>query len=115
MTLRACCIRLFLTCWLVYMLHFATNTVREVYLALAIGDHFSYRVDEYQGMHDDIFETPGRGWHIGNNPGASMLAAVPYGLAAPLINRVVDHVNRQRAASDKDAHRQRDQNRNYSY
>lgn len=99
MTQRALCVRIFLTCWLVYMLHFATNTVREVYLALAIGDHLSYRVDDYGGMHDDLFELPGRGWHIGNNPGASMLAAVPYSLAAPVINRVVERVNQQRAAS----------------
>lgn len=99
MTTRATCIRIFLTCWLVYMLHFATNTVREVYLALAIGDHFSYRVDEYGGMHDDLFETPGRGWHIGNNPGASMLAAIPYAAAAPAINAIAERVNRQRAIS----------------
>jgi hypothetical protein len=88
--------RLFLTCWLIYALHFATNTVREIYLALAIGDHLSFRVDEYAGIHDDLFEKPGFGWHIGANPGASMLAAVPYGLFRPLTDRIVASVNRQR-------------------
>lgn len=92
-------IRLFLTCWLVYALHFATNTVREIYLGLAIGDHLSFRVDEYGGLHHDLFETPGRGWHIGNNPGASMLGAIPYAAARPVIDRIVEHVNRTRAAS----------------
>ena len=92
-------IRLFLTCWLVYALHFATNTVREIYLGLAIGDHLSFRVDEYGGLHHDLFETPGRGWHIGNNPGASMLGAIPYAAARPVIDRIVEHVNRARAAS----------------
>ncbi len=96
---RGIAVRLFLTCWLIYSLHFATNIVREVYLGLAIGDHLSFRVDEYGGMHDDLFETPGRGWHIGNNPGASMLGAVPYALARPLVDRVVAAVNRQRVAS----------------
>jgi len=91
--------RLFLSCWLVFSLHVATNTVREIYLALAIGDHFSFRVDEYGGMHPDLFEKPGYGWHIGNNPGASMLAAVPYALARPVVDRVVARVNAQRAAS----------------
>jgi hypothetical protein len=92
-------VRLFLTCWIVFVLHFATNTVREIYLALAIGDHFSFRVDEYAGMHPDLFEKPGYGWHIGANPGASMLAAIPYSAAKPLIDRVVERVNRQRAAA----------------
>ncbi len=68
---RGLVVRLFLTCWLIYALHFATNTVREVYLALAIGDHLSFRVDEYRGLHPDLFEKPGFGWHIGANPGAS--------------------------------------------
>lgn len=92
-------VRLFLTCWLAYGLHFATNTVRETYLALAIGDHFSFRVDEYARMHDDLFEKPGYGWHIGANPGASMLGAIPYAVARPVIDRIVERVNRQRAAS----------------
>jgi len=92
-------IRLFFTCWLVYSLHFATNISREIYLALAIGDHLSFRVDEYHHMHPDLFEKEGYGWHIGNNPGVSMLAAVPYALSRPLIDRVVERVNRNRAAT----------------
>ena len=95
---RGIAVRLFLTCWLVFGLHFATNTVREIFLALAIGDHFSFRVDEYANMHPDLFEKPGYGWHIGANPGGSMVAALPYALARPLIDRVVDRVNRHRAA-----------------
>ncbi len=92
-------IRLFFTCWLVFVLHVATNTVREIYLALSIGDHLSFRVDEYAGMHPDLFEKPGYGWHIGANPGASMLAAVPYAISRPLVDRIVEEVNRRRAES----------------
>src|SRR5262249_37796236 len=95
---RGVAVRLFLTCWIVYALHFATNSAREIYLALAIGDHASFRVDEYAHMHPDLFETPGRGWHHGANPGVSMLAAIPYALARPVIDRVVERVNRARAA-----------------
>ncbi len=69
--------RLFLTCWIVYALHFATDISREIYPAVALGDHFSFRVDEYAGLHDDLFEKEGYGWHIGNNPGVSMMAALP--------------------------------------
>ncbi len=96
---RSVAIRLFLTCWLVYCLHFATNIVREIYPAMAIGDHLSFRVDEYAGLHPDIFELEGRGWYINANPGASMLAAIPYAILRPLIDLVVKRVQRQRAAS----------------
>ncbi len=95
---RGIAIRLFLTCWLVYSLHVATNTVREIYLALAIGDHLSFRVDDYARMHPDLFEKKGYGWHIGANPGASMLGAVPYFLSRPVLDRVVAAVNHSRAA-----------------
>ena len=96
---RSIALRLFLTCWLVYVLHFTTNIVREIYPALAIGDHFSFRVDEYAHMHPDLFEKPGYGWHIGNNPGASMLAAIPYALSRPILDRVVTAVQQRRAAA----------------
>jgi len=95
--IRGLVVRLFLTCWLVYALHFATNIVREIYPALAIGDHLSFRVDEYARLHPDLFEKPGFGWHIGANPGASMIAAVPYAVARPLIDRIVAGVNESRA------------------
>ena len=96
---RGIAVRLFLTCWIVYGLHFATNIVREIYPALALGDHFSFRLDEYANLHPDLFEKPGYGWHSGNNPGVSMVAAIPYTLARPLIDRVVARVQQKRAAS----------------
>jgi hypothetical protein len=92
-------IRLFLTCWLIYSMHFATNIVREIFPALALGDHLSFRVDEYANMHPDLFEKPGYGWHIGNNPGVSMLAAIPYALARPVIDPIVVRVNQSRISS----------------
>ena len=90
--------RLFLTCWIVYTVHFSTNIVREIYPAMALGDHLSFRVDEYAHLHPDLFETEGYGWHIGNNPGASILAAIPYFVARPLIDPIVDAVRRHRQA-----------------
>jgi hypothetical protein len=100
---RGIAVRLFLTCWILYSVHVATNTVREIYLALAIGDHFSFRVDEYANMHPDLFEKKGFGWHIGANPGASMLGAIPYFLSRPVIDRAVSAVNRSRAAGGQKA------------
>jgi hypothetical protein len=94
--IRSTAVRLFITCWIIYSLHVATNTVREIYLALAIADHLSFRVDEYANLHPDLFEKPGYGWHIGANPGGSMLAAVPYALTKPIVDRIVAAVNRGR-------------------
>ena len=96
---RATAWRLFITCWIIFALHIATNIPRELFPALALGDHFSFRVDEYAHMHPDLFESPGRGWHIGNNPGVSMLAAIPYAIARPVIDPIVGRVKAARAAS----------------
>jgi hypothetical protein len=99
---RDIALRLFATCWLVYVLHFATNTVREIYPALSLGDHFSFDVSEYLGFHPDIFEIPGRGAFINNNPGASILGVVPYALLRPVIDLIVEKVQKDRmAASDR--------------
>ena len=94
---RGIAFRIFLTCWLIFTLHFATNTVREIYPALGLGDHLSFDVSEYNGLHQDIFEIPGRGSFINNNPGASIIGAVPYWLFRPLTDRIVDRVNAARA------------------
>ena len=75
--------RLVVTVVLVYAIHFATDVVRETYLAVALGDHLSVQVDDFAGLHPDLFEIPGRGVFITNNPGASLLAAIPYAIARP--------------------------------
>ena len=96
-------VRLFLTAWLLFALHFATNTVREIYPALSLGDHLSFDVSEYQGLHPDIFEVPGRGTFINNNPGASILGAIPYGVSRPIIDAATERVLRARAVSSAPA------------
>jgi hypothetical protein len=96
---RGIAVRIFFTCWLVYAIHLATNTVREIFPAITIADHLSFRVDEYANMHSDLFEMPGFGWHINSNPGASLLATVPYLLSKPVVDRIVSAVNRSRASS----------------
>jgi hypothetical protein len=58
LSVRGVAIRLFITCWPVYAAHFATNTVREIYPALSLGDHLSLDVSEYAGLHPDIFQLP---------------------------------------------------------
>jgi hypothetical protein len=91
--------RIFLTCWIIFTLHFAPDIVREHYPTLALGDRLSFRLDEYGGLHPDLFEKEGYGWHIGNNPGISMLAAIPYALSRPVIDPIVRRVREARLAS----------------
>jgi hypothetical protein len=81
--------RLFWTVALVYLIHFAPNVVRETYLAIALSEDQTVRVDHYLGLHPDLFAMPGRGAYINNNPGASMLGAVPYTIARPAIAGVL--------------------------
>lgn len=82
---RATAFRIFLTGWILYCAHFSSNVVRESYLAITLGDRLSVRVDEYLGLHPDLFEVPGRGAYINSNPGASMLGAIPYAVARPFL------------------------------
>lgn len=96
---RGIAVRLFLTCWLIFTLHFATNTVREIYPALSLGDHLSFDVSEYAGMHPDIFSIEERGTFINNNPGASMMGAIPYALARPITDRIITRVQQERMAN----------------
>lgn len=90
--------RLFVASWALFVLHFATNTVREIYPALTLGDRGSFDVSEYVGLHPDIFAVPGRGAFINNNPGASIVGAIPYAAARPLVDRIVARVQAARAA-----------------
>lgn len=94
--------RLFLTCWLVYVAHFATDFVREHYLVVSIVEDHSFRLDKYYGLHVDIFRNPPNaphgGAHHGANPGISMLAAVPYFLLRPAVDVIVHRNLAARAA-----------------
>ncbi len=96
---RSAAWRLFLTCWLIYALHFATNTTRELFPAMSLGDRLSFDVAEYEGLHHDIFRLEGRGVFINNNPGGSIIGAIPYALFRPLIDQLVARVQARRAAA----------------
>jgi hypothetical protein len=69
--------RIFLTAWILYSIHFATNIVREHYPAFTLAEHGTFFVDEYQDFHSDIFVHPNGHSVIGNQVLVSLLAAVP--------------------------------------
>jgi hypothetical protein len=86
-------IRLFLTCWVVFCLHFATDFVREHFLVLSMVERGTFDLTPYEDLHEDIFRNPPTaphaGVHHGANPGVSMLAAIPYFVLRPAVDRVV--------------------------
>ncbi len=85
---RSTQVRLFLTLWLVYLVHWSPFVVRELYLVISLAERGTVRVDPYVDLHPDLFTIEGRGSFLGNNPGAAFLAAAPYWLALPVIDRV---------------------------
>jgi len=95
-------LRLFLVCWVVYALHFATDFVREHYLVISMVEDQSYALDKYYGLHVDIFQNPPhapvQGAHHGANPGISMVAAIPYAVFRPAVDWVVRRELAARAA-----------------
>lgn len=92
-------LRIFFTCWIIFSLHFATDFVREHYLVLSIADNFSFRLDGFEDMHPDIFVTEKHGAHHGANPGASMIAVLPYLVFKPLVDAINKRVLERRKAS----------------
>lgn len=84
-------IRIFLIAWVLYSVHFATNVVREHYPAFTIVDHGTFRVDEYQGFHTDIFVHTDGHSVIGNQVLVSVLAAVPLFIFDPILDALERH------------------------
>ena len=78
--------RLFLVAWILYSVHFATNVVREHYPAFSIVEHHTFRVDEYQGFHADIFVHRDGHSVIGNQVFVSVLAAIPLFVFDPVLD-----------------------------
>ncbi len=93
MTFRGLQIRVFLTCWLVYGLHFDTEFVREHYLVVSMAEDHSFDLSKYMALHPDIFRNPPSaphaGVHHGANPGVSMLGALVYAPFKPVVDVIV--------------------------
>lgn len=89
MSTRSVAVRVFISLWIIFCVHWATDFVREHFLVLSIVERHSFALDGFQDMHPDIFvHTNGHAYH-GANPGISMVAAVPYFLLRPIVDRVV--------------------------
>lgn len=90
--------RLFCTCWLIYTVHWAPFLIREQLPAITLATSGSLNVERYLGWSPDVFRGPAGGAFINNNPGASMLGAIPLILARPAL-RVIERWNDRRPSS----------------
>jgi len=90
-------VRIFLTCWVIFSLFFATNVVREHYPAFSLIERGDWVCDDYAGFHADIFEHTDGHWYVGNNVLGSLIAAVPLALFDPLLDRLEAYSKRQLA------------------
>ncbi len=80
--------RLFVTCWLIYAVHWAPFMIREQFPAITLATEGTLNVERFVGWSADIFPGPGGGAFINNNPGASIAGAIPLFVARPLLNAV---------------------------
>src|SRR4029077_17366983 len=85
----------FLTCWLAYTVFGTPYIVREHFPAMTLAERGSLNVAPYIGWTEDIFRAPNGGGYINNNPGASMVGAIPLVLLRPLL-KTVDDWNQRR-------------------
>ena len=101
MSTRSTAVRIFISLWIVFCVHWATDFVREHFLVLSIVERQTFALDGFEDLHPDIFvHTDGHAYH-GANPGISMVGAVPYFLLAPLVDRVAARELEARAPSDQ--------------
>ncbi len=93
-------VRIFLTCWIVYSLLFATNVVREHYPAFSLIERGDWVCDEYAGFHADLFEHTDGHWYVGNNVLGSLIAALPLLAFDPLLDALEAHSQAKLASSE---------------
>lgn len=84
--MRSVKVRLFLTCWIVFTVHFATNTVREHYTAFSLIEDHTLKLDRYADFNPDIFiHTDGHAYP-GNNVAGSYVAVPPLFVFDPILD-----------------------------
>jgi hypothetical protein len=77
--------RLFLTCWLIYGIHWAPWVIREQFPAITLAMAGTLDVERFHGWSSDIFAGPRGGAFINNNPGASIVGAIPLFVLRPAL------------------------------
>ena len=81
-------LRIFLVCWAIFSVHFATNVVREHYPAFSIVADGDLKLDEYEGFHSDIFVHQDGHAYVGNQIAGSLPAVPALMIFDPLLDRL---------------------------
>ena len=92
--------RLFLVCWIVFTIHFATNIVREHYPAFSLIEDGDLYLDEYEGFHADIFPHTNGHAVIGNQVAGSLPAVPPLLLFDPVLDALQEWTLAQRDSGE---------------
>ena len=79
-------LRIFLVCWVIFSVHFATNVVREHYPAFSLIERGDFILDEYVGFHSDIFVHTDGHAYIGNQVTGALIAAIPLLIFDPVLD-----------------------------
>ena len=79
-------LRLFLICWVLFAIHFATNVVREHYPAFSLIERGDFVLDDYVGLHSDIFVHTDGHAYIGNQVAGSLPAVLPLLVFDPVLD-----------------------------
>jgi hypothetical protein len=69
--------------------------VREHYPAFSLAEQGTFRVDQYQGFHPDIFLHADGHSYIGNNVTASVIAAIPLFIFDPVLDLLEKYEKRK--------------------
>ena len=99
--LKSLKVRIFLTCWILYSVHFATNVVREHYPAFSLAEHGTFKVDDYLGFNSTIFLHKDGHSYVNNNVASSLIAALPLIIFDPALDLLEDYSKQKLQQSDE--------------
>lgn len=77
--------KLFFTVWLVAVLFWCPFLIREHFPAVSLAESGTFNVAPYLTWCEDIFAGPLGGAYINNNPGTSLLGAIPLAVFRPVL------------------------------
>src|SRR5689334_12907091 len=95
---------LFLVCWIIFAVHWTPFMIREEFPAITLATDGTLNVARFAGWTNDIFVRDDGRAFINNNPGASILGAIPLFISRPILDRVEQWNDRNRESMARSLH-----------